>query len=57
MSPLFLVKILCYRCRPFITTLASSEFICAGSCQFRIKQQSAKINAEDASVTVKCQQV
>ena len=32
MSPSFLVKILCYRCRPFANKLASSAYICAGCC-------------------------
>ena len=31
MSPSFLGKMLCYTCRAFTTTLASSAFICADS--------------------------
>ena len=69
MSPSFLVKILCYRCRPFTITLASSGIICNGRClilnacsvtrstkcynHFRIRQQLAPIIADDASVMVK----
>ena len=32
MYPLFLFKIVCYTCRPFTITLASSAYICAGHC-------------------------
>ena len=41
MSPSFLVKIICYICRPVTITLVSSAFICAGRCP-------PQINAEDS---------
>ena len=51
MSPSFLVKILCYACRSFIVTLASSAIICASRCL--ILKWTLKIITGDASVTVK----
>jgi hypothetical protein len=47
----FLIKILCYTCRPFTITLASSAFICAGLSDFRIRQRPAQINPDDERPT------
>ena len=42
MSLSFLVKILCYTCRPFTITLTFSAFICAGRC-LSLTQINAKV--------------
>ena len=47
MFPLCLVKILCYTCRPFTNTLASSTYISAGPClilNFNLFYSAAKVS-------------